>query len=152
MFLGNYPWKLLLPEHAKCKRQASVRDCTKSARWRFWTQDVCYLERHLTTRPHETFNKNRFALPLANGANVCHIPPHGKMVKIMESLHIDYVELRKDEKFLARDLPCFFATCTSMASVTPSIEDSRPVIAIALTMPWDNMMLTCCCLVLQWCY
>ncbi len=54
MFLGNYPWKLLLPEHAKRKRQASVRDCTKSTRRRFWTQDVCYLERHLTTLPHET--------------------------------------------------------------------------------------------------
>ncbi len=50
MFLGNYPWKLL----AKRKRQASVRDCTKSARQRFRTQDVCYLEHHLTTRPHET--------------------------------------------------------------------------------------------------
>ncbi len=47
MFLRNYPWKLLLPEHAKCKRQASVRDCTKSARWRFWTQDVSYLEHHI---------------------------------------------------------------------------------------------------------
>ncbi len=52
--LGNYLWKLLLPEHAKCKRQASVRDCTKSTRQRFQTQDVSYLERHLTTRPHET--------------------------------------------------------------------------------------------------
>jgi hypothetical protein len=46
---------LLLPEHTKRKRQASVRDCTKSARRRFRTQDVSYLERHLTTRPHETW-------------------------------------------------------------------------------------------------
>jgi hypothetical protein len=45
---------LLLPEHAKRKRQASVRGCTKSARRRFRTQDVGYLERHLTTPPHET--------------------------------------------------------------------------------------------------
>jgi hypothetical protein len=29
----------------------------------------------------------------------------------------------------------FFAICTSMALVTPSIEDSWPVTAIALTMP-----------------
>ncbi len=56
VFLGNYPWKSLLPEHTKCKRQASVRDCTKSARRRFQTQDVSYLERHLTTRPHETLH------------------------------------------------------------------------------------------------
>ncbi len=48
------PVKLLLPEHTKCKRQASVRDCTKSDRRRFQTQDVSYLERHLTTQPHET--------------------------------------------------------------------------------------------------
>ncbi len=47
MFCGNYPWKWLLPEHAKRKRQASVRDCTKSARRRFRTQDVSYLERHI---------------------------------------------------------------------------------------------------------
>ncbi len=47
MFCGNYPWKLLLPEHAKRKRQASVRDCTKSARRRFQTQDVSYLEHHI---------------------------------------------------------------------------------------------------------
>ncbi len=45
---------MLLHEHAKCKRQASVKNCTKSARWRFLTQDASYLERHLTTRPHET--------------------------------------------------------------------------------------------------
>ncbi len=57
VFLGNYLWKSLLPEHAKRKRQASVRDCTKSARWRFRTQDVSYLERHLTTRLHETSYK-----------------------------------------------------------------------------------------------
>jgi hypothetical protein len=47
--------------------------------------------------------------------------------------------------------PLFFATCTSMALVTPSTKDSWPVTAIALTMPWDNMMMICC-LVLQWCY
>jgi hypothetical protein len=52
-FLGTTP-ENLLPEHAKCKRQVSVRDCTKSARRRFRTQDVSYLEPHLTTRPHET--------------------------------------------------------------------------------------------------
>ena len=45
---------MLLPEHAKCKRQASVRGCTKSTRQRFQTQDIGYLERHLTTLPHET--------------------------------------------------------------------------------------------------
>ncbi len=42
-----FPRKSLLPEHAKCKRQASVRNCTKSARRRFQTQDVSYLERHI---------------------------------------------------------------------------------------------------------
>ena len=47
MFRGNYPWKSLLPEHAKRKRQASVRDCTKSARRRFQTKDVSYLEHHI---------------------------------------------------------------------------------------------------------
>jgi hypothetical protein len=31
---------------------------------------------------HLHLNKNRFAFPLANGANVCRIPPHGKTVKI----------------------------------------------------------------------
>jgi hypothetical protein len=56
MFLGNYPGKLLLPEHAKRKRQASVRGRTKSARRRFQTQVVGYLECHLTTRPHETYS------------------------------------------------------------------------------------------------
>jgi hypothetical protein len=53
-FLGTTREKLPLPEHAKCKRQVSVRGCTKSARWRFQTQDVCYLEHHSTTWPHET--------------------------------------------------------------------------------------------------
>ncbi len=54
MFCGNYPWKLLLLEHAKHRKQASVRGCTKSTRRRFWTQDVSYLKCHLITRPHET--------------------------------------------------------------------------------------------------
>jgi hypothetical protein len=37
---------------------------------------------------------------LAKGANVCGIPPHGKTNKIMQSLQIDYVKLRKDYNFL----------------------------------------------------
>ncbi len=57
MFLANYPWKLLFSEHTTCRRQASIRGCTKSARQRFRTQDqdVSYLKHHLTTWPHETY-------------------------------------------------------------------------------------------------
>jgi hypothetical protein len=38
--------------------------------------------------------------PWQKGANVCGIPPHGKTVKIMQLLQIDYVKLRKDYNFL----------------------------------------------------
>jgi hypothetical protein len=42
----------LSTRNVKDKRQSGV--CTKSARRRFQTQEICYLERHLITRPHET--------------------------------------------------------------------------------------------------
>jgi hypothetical protein len=53
-FLGTTRENRCSLEHAKRKRQVSVRGCTKSARQRFQTQVIGYLERHLTTRPHET--------------------------------------------------------------------------------------------------
>jgi hypothetical protein len=43
----------LSTQNIKDKQQSGV--CTKSARRRFQTQEICYLERHLTTQPHETF-------------------------------------------------------------------------------------------------
>jgi hypothetical protein len=39
-------------QNVEDKHQSGV--CTKSARQRFRTQEICYLERHLTTWPHET--------------------------------------------------------------------------------------------------
>jgi hypothetical protein len=62
--------------------------------------EIYHKEQMFPSLHHLHLNKNRFAFLLANAANICCIPPHGKTVKITYSLHIDCVELRNDDNFL----------------------------------------------------